>query len=145
MVVQCTLRTMNAIRNAWSIPMQDCAQKRKFCAILFNNLKIKIKCPICSTKGCAVYIKNNECHQKCLVYSNGRLCPEKEESMHFSLRIWKLQYIWLWNMVRYIKGRMHTKVIWKQDPRANNWTQVGRKWGVEKAPHWVTSEFVPFT
>ena len=43
-------------------------------------------------------------------------------------------------MVSYIKGRIQTKGIWKQDPEANICAQEGWEWGVEKAPQWGTSK-----
>ena len=45
------------------------------------------------------------------------------------------------------KGKLilTNRSIWKQDPEANIWAQEGWEWGVEKAPQWGTSEFVPFT
>ena len=53
--------------------------------------------------------------------------------------------IGLWNMVSYIKGGIQGKGICKQDPEANTWVQEGCEWGVEKAPQWGTSWFIPFT
>ena len=35
-------------------------------------------------------------------------------------------------MVSYIKGGTQVKGIWKQDPDANIWAQVGCEWGVEE-------------
>ena len=37
-----------------------------------------------------------------------------------------------------IKEGMQAKVVWKQDPKANIWTEEGWEWGVEKAPQWGT-------
>ena len=37
-------------------------------------------------------------------------------------------------MVSYIKGGMQAKIIWKQDPETNIWTQEGSEWGADKAP-----------
>ena len=50
-----------------------------------------------------------------------------------------LIFLWLWNMVSYIKALIQAKGSWKQDPEANIWTQEGWEWGVEKAPQWGTS------
>ena len=58
-----------------------------------------------------------------------------------SLRLYKF-ILRFWNMISYIKGGLHAKGIWKQDPDANIWTQEGWEWGVEKAPEWETSYFV---
>ena len=37
-------------------------------------------------------------------------------------------------VVSYIKGGTKAKVIGKQDPEANIWTQEGGEWGMEKTP-----------
>ena len=37
----------------------------------------------------------------------------------------------------------HANGIWKQNPEANIWSQDGWEWGLEKAPEWGTSMFVP--
>ena len=50
--------------------------------------------------------------------------------------------IWLWNMISYIKERIQANSIWKQDLEANIWAQEGM--GMENAPQWGTSLFLPF-
>ena len=40
---------------------------------------------------------------------------------------------------------MEAKGTWKQNPEANICVQERWEWGVEKAPLWETSKFVPFT
>ena len=53
--------------------------------------------------------------------------------------------IWMWSMVSYIQGWNQAKVICKQGPETNIWSQEGSEWGVEKASQWGTSYFVQFT